>query len=406
MTDTWRDRLQPASFRGVPFHVDRSSGTGGRNVVVHAYAGQDGYDTEDLGAKAVEQTISAFLLGPDYDTARSELLRAIEAEGAGTLIHPHDGTMSVRITNYTWNISTRQGGFCRFDLRFVKESRRRPPAASNTAAALAVAAADTSAVAQTAFVEKFSVAGSADAVNQSATDILGDALSAMRRVNGKVNAQVAAIQGVAADIDAIGNELSDLILAPATLISSAASVVSSLFGSFNTIKEAFNAYENLLAGFRINRQIQRTAANGVETATRARMADNQAAISDALVAVALVGMADLIASGAQPFDSYDQAVSVRNALLDELSDKAAGTGITWEEYNALSRLQSALHQRIDEVAPGLQRIEQVQVQRSIPALVLAHKVYGDARRAEELAARNGVNNPLFMPAGKNLEVLQ
>lgn len=405
MTDTWRDRLQPASFRGVPFHVDRSSGSGGRRVAVHEYAGQSGYDTEDLGGKAVEQTLSAFLIGPDYDIARSELLRAIEAEGAGTLVHPHDGTMSVRITNYTWNISTRQGGFCRFDLRFVKESRRRPPAASNTAAALAAAAADTSAVAQAAFVEKFDVTG-ADAVSLSATDILGDALSALRTVNGRVNAQVAALQGVAADIDAIGNELSDLILAPATLISSAASVVSSLIGSYNSIKEAFNAYDRLLAGFRVGRPINRTAANGVETATRARMAENQAAISDALVVVAVVGMADLIASSAQPFESWEQAVSIRNALLDELSDKAAGTGITWDEYNALSRLQSALHQRIDEVAPGLQRIEQVQVQRSIPALVLAHKVYGDARRADELAARNGVNNPLFMPAGKNLEVLQ
>lgn len=406
MTDTWRDRLQPASFRGVPFHVDRSSGTGGRRVAVHEYAGQSGYDTEDLGGKAVEQTLSAFLIGPDYDIARSELLRAIEAEGAGTLVHPHDGTMSVRITNYTWNISTRQGGFCRFDLRFVKESRRRPSAVTNTAAVLATASADTAAVAQVAFVEKFSVAGSADAVSQSAIDILGDAVSAMRRVNGKVNAQVAAIQGVAADIDAIGSELSDLILAPATLISSAASVVSSLFGSFNTIKEAFNAYENLLAGFRINRPIKRTAANGVETATRARMADNQAAISDAMVTVALVGMANLIASGAQPFSSWEQAVSIRNALLDELSDKAAGTGMTWEEYNALSRLQSALHQRIDEVAPGLQRIEQVRLQRPLPALALAHKVYGDARRADELAARNGISNPLFMPAGQDLEVLQ
>lgn len=405
MTDTWRDRLQPASFRGVPFHVDRSSGTGGRRVAVHEYAGQSGYDTEDLGAKAVEQTLSAFLLGPDYDIARTELLQAIEAEGPGTLIHPHDGTMSVRITNYTWHISTRQGGVCRFDLRFVKESRRRAPAASNTAAALAAAAADTSAVAQTAFAEKFDVTG-ADAVSLSATDILGDALSALRTVNGRINAQVAALQGVAADIDAIGNELSDLIQAPATLISSAASVVSSLIGSYSSIKEAFNAYDRLLAGFRISRPINRAAANGVETATRTRMAENQAAISDVLVVVAVVGMADLIASSAQPFESWEQAVSIRNALLDELADLAAGTGITWDEYNALSRLQSALHQRIDEVAPGLQRIEQVRLQRPLPALALAHKVYGDARRADELAARNGISNPLFMPAGTDLEVLQ
>jgi prophage DNA circulation protein len=405
MTDTWRDRLQPASFRGVQFHTDRSSGTGGRRVVVHEYAGQDGYDTEDLGQQSGEYTLAAFLVGPDYDIARDTLIKALDEPGAGSLVHPHLGTQSVRITGYTWSLSTRQGGYVRIDIRYVKAARRRPAPVVNSASILAQAAAAASATAQTAFSERFSVSGASDAVTNSATDILGDAISAMRTVNGRINAGVAELQGVASDIDTLASELATLISAPANLISTAAGVVSSILGAYSNIKQAFNAYDQLLAGFRINRTIQRTSANGTETATRARMADNQAAISDALVTLAMVGMCDLIASGASPFESYDQAISIRDSLLDQLAERAASAELSYDEYDALSRLQSALHRRVQEVAPGLQSIKYVSLGVSLPAVVVAHQQYGDATRADELATRNGINHPLFMPAGKTLEVL-
>jgi prophage DNA circulation protein len=34
----------------------------------------------------------------------------------------------------------------------------------------------------------------------------------------------------------------------------------------------------------------------------------------------------------------------------------------------------------------------------LPALVLAHRIYQDATRADELVARNGISHPAFMPA--------
>ncbi|WP_374707575.1 DNA circularization N-terminal domain-containing protein, partial [uncultured Deefgea sp.] len=37
----WREQLQPASFRGVPFYVYTSSGEVGRRNVVHEYPLRD-----------------------------------------------------------------------------------------------------------------------------------------------------------------------------------------------------------------------------------------------------------------------------------------------------------------------------------------------------------------------------
>ncbi|HCS4673821.1 TPA: DNA circularization N-terminal domain-containing protein, partial [Escherichia coli] len=46
---TWKDRLQDASFRGVPFKVEEESAGAGRRVETHEYPNRDKPYTEDLG---------------------------------------------------------------------------------------------------------------------------------------------------------------------------------------------------------------------------------------------------------------------------------------------------------------------------------------------------------------------
>ncbi|WP_431355959.1 DNA circularization N-terminal domain-containing protein, partial [Algimonas porphyrae] len=49
---SWRDQLEKASFRGVPFHVSRSGGEVGRRVQLTEYPLRDRPYAEDLGRKA------------------------------------------------------------------------------------------------------------------------------------------------------------------------------------------------------------------------------------------------------------------------------------------------------------------------------------------------------------------
>ena len=46
---SWRERLQPASFRGVPFHVDAHSSGSSRRLSVHQFPGVDQKLIFDLG---------------------------------------------------------------------------------------------------------------------------------------------------------------------------------------------------------------------------------------------------------------------------------------------------------------------------------------------------------------------
>ena len=402
---SWRDRLQQAKFRGVSFFVQQAQGSGGRRLVVHEFPEQDHHYPEDLGKKAGTYQLTAFLIGADYDLARDQFIKALDKSGAGTLVHPYLGTMQIQIQEYTWTISTARGGYCLFNITYIKSGRQPAKATASSAAALksAVNSADENTI--QAFADKFSVAGQSAHVTAAANNYLQQATDTIRTVNGKINNAVGTVQGIASDIAALSDEITTLVTAPATLISSMAGVISTVVGAFNNINSAFTAYENLLAGFTLTSTVSRTSANGTETGTRIAMADNEQAINTALTTLATTSLVSFIAGSDGVFDSYDDAVMIRDALQMQIDALAENETLSYAEYNALKDLATALFNRVEDIAPGLSKIEYIQRQVSLPAVVIAHQVYGDASRADELTERNRISNPLFMPAGKDIEVL-
>ncbi|QEL49867.1 DNA circularization N-terminal domain-containing protein [Enterobacter sp. LU1] len=88
---SWLFKLQPASFRGVPFKVSGDEGTFGRRATTHEYPLRDVPFTQDMGRKARRYSVSAYLVGNDYMSQRDRLLTALEQGGSATLIHPYYG---------------------------------------------------------------------------------------------------------------------------------------------------------------------------------------------------------------------------------------------------------------------------------------------------------------------------
>lgn len=133
--------LIPASFRGMPFHVDVGAKVSGRRNVVHEYPKRDDPYTEDMGRRARRFQISAYVIGSFYVLERDALVAALELEGAGTLIHPTMGAMQVVCDGYSVSESREEGGMARFEIQFV-EAGTTPfsPATANTSAATSSAA--------------------------------------------------------------------------------------------------------------------------------------------------------------------------------------------------------------------------------------------------------------------------
>lgn len=78
---TWKDRLQDASFRGVPFKVEEESAGTGRRVETHEYPNRDKPYTEDLGKITFRPSITAYVVGDDCFDQRDRLIDALNKPG-------------------------------------------------------------------------------------------------------------------------------------------------------------------------------------------------------------------------------------------------------------------------------------------------------------------------------------
>ncbi len=134
---SWIDRLQPASFRGVKFLWEQVDISGGRRVVIHEYPFQDDPYAEDMGLKAAEFKLNAYLIGSDYDQQAIGFQKALDQKGAGELVTPLQGAMQAQLTTWTRTDTTAQGGIARFQLTFIRTGAvRYPQAATNPVSSL------------------------------------------------------------------------------------------------------------------------------------------------------------------------------------------------------------------------------------------------------------------------------
>ena len=116
----WRDRLRPASFRGVQFHVEVGARSGGRRLAPHEYPKRDDPYTEDMGRRGRAFSVTGYLIGSDFARGRDSLIRALEQEGPGQLVLPTG--MSMRVMCGTYNSAERRerGGYVEIDMQFFE----------------------------------------------------------------------------------------------------------------------------------------------------------------------------------------------------------------------------------------------------------------------------------------------
>ncbi|NHB90747.1 DNA circularization protein [Photorhabdus cinerea] len=90
---SWRDDLQDAAFRGVKFDVLNTQDSIARDHEDHEYPFMDGATVMDLGRKARNFRLSAFLWGDRYKRQLDALIKVLDTPGTGELIHPIYGSI-------------------------------------------------------------------------------------------------------------------------------------------------------------------------------------------------------------------------------------------------------------------------------------------------------------------------
>lgn len=391
---TWRDDLQPASFRGVAFKVESSDTSGGRRLAEHEYPGRDVPFIEDLGRSAREFTLEAYVIGEDYFTGRDALIEALETAGAGELVHPYQGAKNVVVKAPFRMRETRgEGGMARFSITFMEVGEQENPTASvDEKISIESATADLIASAKTKFVETLEMTGVPEFVRNAAGGQLSTFTDALAAVEvGIAEAQTLAgyyrqVQAFAAN--PVGSLLNKLGFADGYAdLMGLASLVSG--GGKSSVREMGKIYN-----------VPQNPSEGT-TDTQAIADANRAAIVEFSRALTVAYSAN--AAQDAEYESFEDAVGTRDEVIEQVD--AEMETASFEVFEALQGVRATLVEVVPSQTEQLPRLQTVTLADSQPDLVVAYDLYEDIERSNEIVRRNNQRHPGFLDTGVPLEVL-
>lgn len=421
---TWRDEMRPASFRGVPFFVERADRHLDLLADEHVFAGREeaarAVSVVQLGLGAERHQIRAYVIGDDYRERRDALEAALAEQSAGRLVHPYRGERTVKIVG---RISTQEGpergGYALITFSAVDHSEAGLRSEIDTSEIadrdLDAFLEDTAADFETTLDEAAVPNAYMGPVNdgwEGVTDALEDAHRTISNALGVVD-------DFAERVEDFSDALEDFVGAPAEAAAAllgAIDAVASLpgdvlaageasLGSVIAIgEEAVRAFEDML-GWGEDAPPVVTVTPGGEAADRLRRATFRVVRHGAWIGAARTALA-------VPFVSRDRALRAR-ADLDAAAEALlldpegpGGASATVGAFEALAAARASMLRHLSAIAAAADEATTYTPATTAPALVVAHDLYGDAEREAEIVERNNPPHPGQIPGGTDLEVLR
>ena len=122
----WKDELHEASFRGVQFECTSITDSLDKSVAIHQAPYSNAATVEDMGNNAARISVQAIYTGDDYLTWTNALLAALDASGPAELMHPVFGVQFVQVMSRSVQHDAETPDFCSITIEFVlaQEERR------------------------------------------------------------------------------------------------------------------------------------------------------------------------------------------------------------------------------------------------------------------------------------------
>jgi prophage DNA circulation protein len=395
---SWRDNLYDPAFRDASFTWLTSDADIGRRVQRHEYPNQDDPYHEDLGRKTRVHSLEGYVSGPNCDVLAAKLRAALEAPGAGTLIHPTLGEMRVVVVSARERQSTREGGMVIFSMTFeVSGEQPRPRVTAVPLARIDATSDDALWAVQNTFKSGFNV----DGLPQFVAD---DAAS---QFTGSIDT----IQGAFSDLRQGEQTLAGWVNTAADMKARALTLVRDPSQLAYELAD-FIGVSLDLPGAQLSRSLARLFDFGSSTpAIAATTATRQAQQANRVSFFALVRQNAVIqaakAAVREEYPNRTEALARRDQVAATIESEMLTAPDT--SYRQLSALRSVVIKGLDVQAAQLPRLKKVTPITTRPALALAHDLYGDdpelaLSMTDDLVARNKVRHPGFVPGGDDLEV--
>ncbi len=374
-------------FRDAEFIVTSDDLNFGRRKIVHEYPLRDNPYVEDNGKKAREFSVNVLVIGNDFEANRDKLMEALEQPGSGTLVHPEFGTMTVSIISARLNQNNKAQGKATFSITFIqgKTEPTYPTSGDDTPALVNAQADKTIEDSINDFAKNFDVLGQSQIYVDDLLDELDDNLVAIDNVVGSVTAPLAG-----------------LIRSPYNFGAALAGSLSRVQTLLDEPGNALNLYKGLID----KDEPEITTTNTPQSKQHAK--SNQA-MTSLIKRLAICEAAKTTAK--ITFETSNDAISIQQDLTGAIDeqiervDVVDASPIDDTVYFSLVELRAVVIADLRIRAAQLPKIKQFIPLTTLPALVIAHNVYGDAKRESELVTRNKISHPGFVQGGQPLEVL-
>lgn len=426
----WFETLQKAQFRGVPFAVLGGQSSFGRKTAVHEYPYRDKPWVEDLGRATRKFTIKGFLVensvvygGGAVIDQRSNLIAACETTGAGTLIHPTYGELTVSIPSGGLQIVEQwdNGRYFEFTLNAIESGLKVFPVTTSTPlpdeeswlksiatttlqfvttinSILRKSTALIHTLQNTAVFWVSQITGTVNEANNLISTITdtfdsdnygrfqpssNSGLASNQTYSVQMEKQKSASAQNRGKVTAAGDELVKSVDA-ATYADKANQVLSAVVLAVSQPQDQIRIFVNLS-----------------EFETGEYVPGLDGAVQDATtlffqrLALAYLGRAALTY---QPV-SYDDAwevMALAGGVLEAGAITAADMGHD-ETYRDLIALHNTVVSTLTERGANLARFTEYQFNNSLPSLVLSERIYQDPSRNNELVRCVNPVHPAFMP---------
>jgi prophage DNA circulation protein len=401
----WRERLLPASFRRVPFYIERTTSEFGRKNVVHEFPERDEPSVEDLGRATRRYNITGYLIGDDYLEQRDRLLSACEDQSEpGELVHPYFGALNVVCQRIQTAEDITENNMLRLTLTFVEAGEAIfPSVIKNTAALNAANKLSALTAAKNRLVEVYSLTRiQINKVNEIRANI-NSGLRAIQEAKLIVSSAASYRrmgETAVADIESLLNnadELADSIVDLMTF----GSFPSGLYPAaqsdeYNEDNEDYPATEN-------NSKDQFNEVKTLFEFAPTSTSDVSDAYVDFYVQAAVITAAGFVS--VIEYDSLNEAEEFRDTVVDQINTLLEGN-LDVELASALRDLRTSVIKDVNERGIDLARLTTYTPIESVPALVLSYDLYGTTAEEQNIIDRNKtIHHPGFVPGGAPIEVL-
>lgn len=410
---SWADRLLPASLGGAAFLALSCSVSVGRRVTSIDLPMRDDPEHEDMGRRARVYSVTAVIVGDDYDRDRQALVDVLEKPGPHVFSHPYWGEFPVIVTDpgqFEESSDKARGVSVSLTLTEAGKGSQLTATISPTAViASAIAAAEVAAAAD--FVAEFAT-GLGDSFSQAQAAI-GEVSDKVDSVNNKIAAALGIADGVLAAMDELKDQAAQFVNAPALLAGALQGLLSQVAGLLGLTEGVEEEYPGQAAKVATDAALATATELGAVDVTaqppypggpvhpqtlRATRAIGKAVRTMSLVAVSGVFRTLPLESTV----AASQVLGTLSKLTDQLLDDPQTSDAL---AAALADLRAAMQQQLDTTTGDLPSTITYTPAGAMPALLIAWLVYGDPTRDLELVARNEVLDPNFVPGGEDLELL-